>query len=95
MACSRTTEVCDFGESLIPGTETFTYSNTPVADPKINFLILVQVVFVIFLLTVTFAVLIWYGMYDNPIDSVKLAQVSLCSLVGCQFNRITESLLNL
>lgn len=32
-------------------------------------------VLVIFLLTVAFAVLIWYGMYDNPIDSVKLAQV--------------------
>jgi hypothetical protein len=37
--------------------------------------ILLQAVLVIFLLTVAFAVLIWYGMYDNPIDSVKLAQV--------------------
>lgn len=35
-----------------------------------------QVVSIIFLLTVVFALLIWYGMYDNPIDSVKLAQVS-------------------
>lgn len=35
----------------------------------------ILVVFVIFLLTVAFAVLIWYGMYDNPIDSVKLAQI--------------------
>lgn len=35
-----------------------------------------QVVLLIFSLTVAFAALIWYGMYDNPIDSVKLAQVS-------------------
>lgn len=33
------------------------------------------VVSIIILLTVVFALLIWYGMYDNPIDSVKLAQV--------------------
>ena len=37
---------------------------------------LVQVVMGICLLTVAFALLIWYGMYDNPIDSVKMAQVS-------------------
>jgi hypothetical protein len=29
---------------------------------------------------VAFAVLIWYGMYDNPIDSVKLAQASSLSV---------------
>ncbi|XP_024378570.1 tobamovirus multiplication protein 1 [Physcomitrium patens] len=34
-----------------------------------------MVVLLIFSLTVAFAALIWYGMYDNPIDSVKLAQV--------------------
>lgn len=38
---------------------------------------LVQVVMGICLLTVAFALLIWYGMYDNPIDSVKMAQVSI------------------
>jgi hypothetical protein len=37
----------------------------------------VQVVMGICLLTVAFDVLIWYGMYDNPIDSVKMAQVSI------------------
>jgi len=35
----------------------------------------ILVVMGICLLTVAFAVLIWYGMYDNPIDSVKMAQV--------------------
>ncbi|XP_024376545.1 tobamovirus multiplication protein 1 isoform X1 [Physcomitrium patens] len=33
------------------------------------------VVSIIFLLAVAFAALIWFGMYDNPLDSVKLAQV--------------------
>jgi hypothetical protein len=46
---------------------------------KENVLIMLQVVVVMFLLTVAFALLIWY---DNPIDAVKLAQVSSGSYVN-------------
>jgi hypothetical protein len=35
----------------------------------------IVVVSVLFLLTVAFSLLFWYGMYDSPIDSVRLAQV--------------------